>query len=283
MRYLCIAALLLALPVAAPAQQQRRGDERRSGDRGSQQRDHRDERRSERETHQSTQRAPWWERQQAPWWEQQQTPAWQTMNPARTLLDRERNQRPYYNTSPRRYYPPSVVYVVPPYRYFPDSLPTTTQFVAPAPAPQQHVAAAPPAPPVPPPPPMGGLHLDVEPKASLQVFVDGVFVGTPADLGDQLELTAGRHRLELRARGYRTLTFDVEIIQDRSITYRGALDRDPSAPPPPPAAPVAVSPAAPVKRTTMFMIPGCYLGNVEPKAADLKPGCEIRRMMTILP
>ena len=62
---------------------------------------------------------------------------------------------------------------------------------------------------------MGALRLDVEPKESLQIFVDGVYIGTPADLGDEIELAPGTRRIELRARGYRTLTFSAEIIDGR--------------------------------------------------------------------
>ena len=57
------------------------------------------------------------------------------------------------------------------------------------------------------------------------------FVGTPADLGDEFELAPGTRRIELRARGYRTLTFSAEIVDGRSITYRGSLERLERAPP----------------------------------------------------
>ena len=63
---------------------------------------------------------------------------------------------------------------------------------------------------------MGALRLEVEPKESLQIFVDGVFLGTPADLGDELELTPGTRRVELRARGYRSLAFSAEIVDGRA-------------------------------------------------------------------
>ena len=39
---------------------------------------------------------------------------------------------------------------------------------------------------------MGALRLEVEPKESLQIFVDGVYIGTPADLGDEIELRPAR-------------------------------------------------------------------------------------------
>jgi hypothetical protein len=79
----------------------------------------------------------------------------------------------------------------------------------------------------------------------LQIFVDGVYIGTPADLGDEIELRTGARRIELRAPGYRTLIFDAEISYERSITYRGTLEPNTpaaSTPPPSPKPPV-VAPA----------------------------------------
>ena len=124
-----------------------------------------------------------------PAWELNQIPGYAQGNVARAMLDQQRNQQ-QGNQHPQtgghrrpRNYPPSVVYVLPQYRYFSESLPTTTQFVPTPPPPTMPVAAEP----VPPPPPMGALRLDVEPKESLQIYVDGVYLGTPADLGDQLQ------------------------------------------------------------------------------------------------
>lgn len=270
MRYLCLVAVLLALPFTATAQEQRR-DERRSGDRGADQRD-RQRRDEDRKPTSPTQ--PWWEQKQVPWWEQQPRPAWEKATHPNTLNDRD--ARRDAERSHRRNYRPSVIYVLPPYRYFPNAMPTTQLVVTPpnpapavAPITQPHL------------PPMGALRLEVEPRDLLQVFVDGNFVGTPADLGEEIELTPGTRRIELRARDHKTLTFSAEIVDGRSITYRGSLDR--VEPIPPPAPPPIVAAAPPRKPTPMYMIQGCYLGNVEPKVSDLKPGCDIKRMVTILP
>lgn len=192
-------------------------------------------------------------------------------------VQQQHNQHPQPDYRRSRHYAPSVVYVLPPYRYFPESLPTTTQVVA---------TPLPPTAPVPaasPPPPMGGLRLEVEPKESLQIFVDGVYLGTPADLGDELELSPGTRRIELRARGYRSLIFSAEIVDGRSITYRGSLDRvEATIAPAVPVAPMA--PAAPASGgKVMYMIPGCYLGNVAPKTATLRSGCDLGKLVTITP
>ncbi len=48
-------------------------------------------------------------------------------------------------------------------------------------------------------PPMGALRLEVEPKESLQIFVDGVYIGTPADLGDR-DRARARHAPHRAAR-----------------------------------------------------------------------------------
>lgn len=134
--------------------------------------------------------------------------------------------------------------------------------------------------PEPPPTPVGFLRLDVEPREATQIYVDGVYVGTPADLGDEFDLTPGTRRIELRARGYKTLTFSAEIVENRSITYRGALERDAAAPPPAsPKPPMAV----PAGSKTMYVIPGCYLGNVSPKEVVLPRGCDLSKLTTITP
>jgi hypothetical protein len=73
--------------------------------------------------------------------------------------------------------------------------------------------------------PAGNLRLIIEPGTA-QVFVDGYFVGSVDDVSGTLAgllLEAGPHHLEFRAPGYETLTLDVRIDAQRTITYRGAL------------------------------------------------------------
>jgi hypothetical protein len=243
----------------------------------------------------STPRTPWWEqrqvpaweRQQVPAWERPQVPAWETKNPARTLLDRARDERRLAKTPRPLHSRPAVVYVLPPYRYF-DSGTTLSYGVATStgyitPPPPQTVITQPQPPPV---IETGFLRLEVEPRMDLQVFVDGLFIGTIADLGDELELRLGIRRIELRAPGHRTLVFDTEIVPDRTIVYRGALEPISNAPPARrepsvPAAPLAPeAPKAPASNP-IYLIPGCYLGNVLPTAAMMRPGCDISKLTTI--
>jgi hypothetical protein len=306
-RYICLVAIVLALPLTASAQQrrtagrsdtnqaeQRRGErsgERRSDDRKS------DGQRSDRhrpgaKPPVSATPLPWWERQPAPWWENRNPPGWETGNVARALLDQQRRQQqraqqlrhgqlpPPGGHRRSRYYPPSVVYVLPTYGYFSESIAATTQFAATAPGPTAAVTAEPYEPP---PLPMGALRLEVEPRESLQIFVDGVYIGTPADLGGEIELAPGTRRIELRARGHRTLVFTAEIGDGRSITYRGSLE---SVAPPAPstdAPPASPAPSAPPGSRVMYVIPGCYLGNVSPKNVALPAGCDLSKLTTISP
>ena len=130
----------------------------------------------------------------------------------------------------------------------------------------------------------GTLRLEVEPADILQVFVDGEYIGTPADLGGALDLQPGSRRIEFRAPGYKTLTIDAQIVSQRTIVYRATLDRiAPTRVGPPPAAPVAPAPApppAPSGSRTIYLIPGCYMGNVPPQDLKLPAGCDLGRLTT---
>lgn len=75
--------------------------------------------------------------------------------------------------------------------------------------------------------PTGGLRMKVEPRDA-EVYVDGYFAGIVDDFNgrfQRLKLTAGAHRIEVRAPGYQTLTFDVSIQPRQTTEYRGALQR----------------------------------------------------------
>lgn len=143
----------------------------------------------------------------------------------------------------------------------------------------------------PPEPTTGTLRLDVEPSDVAQVFVDGEFVGTPDDLGGELELLPGRRQIEIRAPGYEALVFDVRITAGRTITYEGRLQRlTPAAPgkpnEPQPNVPSPVpSATAPQAKTgdTFYLIPGCYLGNVPPDQVKLPAGCDLSKLITHKP
>jgi hypothetical protein len=300
------------LPVTATAQQKNRSgdrrsdraaDERRSDDRRSD--GHRSDDRAEQRNSsannqrqtigltplglppQNITRTPWWEQRRSPWWEHQGQPsfapktgpAWDPgpLNNQRSNVRIDKSHR-------RRGNQPAVVYVLPPYRYFPtDSIysygvsSSTTFMTEPAP----NVVSMPP-PPEAPPITTGFLKLEVEPRALLQVFIDGYYIGTLSDLGDEIELRLGARRIELRAPGYRTLVFDTEIVPDRTIVYRGELEPVGAAPGTPPPAAIIKPSVTPGPRT-IYVIPGCYVGNVAPVQANLRAGCDVSKVSKIEP
>lgn len=128
-------------------------------------------------------------------------------------------------------------------------------------------------------PTTGSLAFDVQP-AAVQIFVDGYYVGTTDDFAAtraSLVLEAGPHRVELIAPAHDSLTFDVRITPNQAIVYRAVL-KPAAAPVPPPV----MAPPAPVfsEPATFYLIPGCYAGNVHPKDSQLRPSCDISRMIT---
>lgn len=71
------------------------------------------------------------------------------------------------------------------------------------------------------------MKLKVKP-ASAQVFVDGYFAGEVAEFDgvfQRLPLTAGEHRIEIRAPGFEALTFDVTVEPYQVINYKGELKK----------------------------------------------------------
>lgn len=204
--------------------------------------------------------APAWERNQVPAWEKQRPPSWERgprpSQPIHNPPDRRRPGRPVYPT-----YGIGYSYGVP-------------YVMSPAVAPEFTTAPAPP-----PVSDVGYLRLEVEPASLLQIYVDGVFVGTPADHRGEIELRAGAHRIEIRAPGYESLTFDVRVEAERGITYRGDLRPTGAAIAPTTPAPAVVATGS----KTLYVIRGCYLGNVLPDPERLPAGCDISRMKTHAP
>jgi hypothetical protein len=73
----------------------------------------------------------------------------------------------------------------------------------------------------------GGVSFEVTPNTA-QVFVDGTYVGTVGQFtptSQPLGLTPGRHQVEIRAPGYRTITFDPDILAGQVIPYQGTMER----------------------------------------------------------
>ena len=74
----------------------------------------------------------------------------------------------------------------------------------------------------------GALRLKVKPDTG-SVYLDGELVGLVNKydgLFQKLHLDGGNHRVEIRAPGYKTLTFNVRIESGHTETYRGELEKD---------------------------------------------------------
>jgi translation initiation factor IF-2 len=75
----------------------------------------------------------------------------------------------------------------------------------------------------------GNLKLKVKPRDA-EVYVDGYYAGLVDDFDgmfQKLELEAGPHRIEVRKAGYSTMTFEVRVPTEESVTYRGELKQLP--------------------------------------------------------
>lgn len=75
--------------------------------------------------------------------------------------------------------------------------------------------------------PTGGLRLKVEPREA-EVYVDGFYAGRVDDFDgamQKLKVVQGSHRIELRAEGYETATFTVNVIAGETTSYKTELKR----------------------------------------------------------
>ncbi len=74
---------------------------------------------------------------------------------------------------------------------------------------------------------LGGLSFDIMPSDA-QIIVDGQTVGNVGQFtatSQPLGVPAGHHHVELRAPGYQTMSFDVDIVAGQVIPYQGTLQR----------------------------------------------------------
>ena len=130
---------------------------------------------------------------------------------------------------------------------------------------------------VPAPNPKGSLLLHVQPAAA-QVFVDGYYAGTADDFDGNpgaLVLETGAHIIELDDSSFESVRFDVRIDANQSLVYRRELSPLNQPGIAPSAAPINSVP------TPMYLIPGCYLGNVLPKDAGLPSTCDPSRVIRL--
>lgn len=73
----------------------------------------------------------------------------------------------------------------------------------------------------------GGVTFEITPS-NASVFVDGTYMGTGSEFGPTMQplgLSVGRHHVEIRAEGYRTMTFDADVAAGQVTPYRATLQR----------------------------------------------------------
>jgi hypothetical protein len=73
----------------------------------------------------------------------------------------------------------------------------------------------------------GGVSFDIAP-GDAQVYVDGSYMGLVSNFSatkEPLTLTPGRHSIEVRAAGYRTMVFDADVTPGQVIPYQGSMQR----------------------------------------------------------
>ena len=126
------------------------------------------------------------------------------------------------------------------------------------------------------------LILDIHPPTA-QVFADGYYIGIPEDFRFEdggAVLDPGPHRIDIIARGYEPVSFEVNLTRGQSATFRHILTPIVRAPQPAPDAGVKAPPAA-KQPATFYLIPGCYMGNVPPREASLPATCDVARAVSV--
>jgi hypothetical protein len=122
---------------------------------------------------------------------------------------------------------------------------------------------------------VGTLRIQLDSGVDPQIYIDGFYVGLYSDaIGGELTVDPGAHTLELHEDGYEPLRADIQVAQGAVVTYRPGLKWSEPA-----AASVTEAPrpsSPPPSPTTIYVIPGCYVGNVPPREAMLPAACDPR-------
>ena len=121
------------------------------------------------------------------------------------------------------------------------------------------------------------------------VFVDGVYVGASDELDGTLTLTPGTHDVQLQADGRPARRFTVRIAAGKTTTHdtdlAGEDERLAEAGRPHTAGPGSHEVAGRSQDVAdsghIYIIAGCYAGNVPPVAATLPAGCDAARLTTL--
>lgn len=112
------------------------------------------------------------------------------------------------------------------------------------------------------------------------VFVDGAYLGSSDDLGHSLTLPAGSHEVEVQADGQASKRFTVRIAAGKTTTHETSVRAgDPaSTPAGSTAAPATAAEHPQVESGRLYIIAGCYAGNVPPSTSTLPAGCDPSRV-----
>jgi hypothetical protein len=200
-------------------------------------------------------------------------PAWQPLGPAwRDLNDRPGVKRPgedVFRAAPNTFAPrdrnghdrrTKEVYVVPygiPVPYYDGALYPSFPLGDPPPAAEPRADER----------PLGFLQLRVTPRAA-DVVIDGSLAGTVDDFGGSSArmLPAGPHRVDISAPGFETLSFDVRVPENDTVTFTHDLDAAVNRP-------ASVPVTVPHKPT--YIVPMCYIGDRPPLLTDMPAGCRV--------
>ena len=126
------------------------------------------------------------------------------------------------------------------------------------------------------------LVLDIHPPTA-QVFADGYYIGIPEDFRFEdggAVMEPGPRRIDILARDHEPVSFDVNLTRGQSATFRHTLTPIMRGPQAAPDDTVKAPPAA-KEPVTFYLIPGCYMGNVPPKEANLPSTCDIARAVSV--
>jgi hypothetical protein len=121
----------------------------------------------------------------------------------------------------------------------------------------------------------GTLRLALSSGINPEIFIDGYYAGLFSEAGGELTLHAGAHTIELRETGYQSVRIPVNIQPNEVITYDVGLLPIVSAPLVNSAQSAEPTQPAPAP-TTIYVVPGCYIGNVPPQEVALPAGCDAR-------
>jgi hypothetical protein len=73
---------------------------------------------------------------------------------------------------------------------------------------------------------LGGMSFEITPSDA-QVFVDGSYVGTVGQFTPTTQpigVPSGHHHVEIRSVGYKTMSFDVDVVAGQVIPYQGQME-----------------------------------------------------------